>query len=59
MKKFKFNLSDDAVQKKLSPFASVVLGFIIQLKDSLIYSKVDLKGFYQETLNNLVMGYYK
>ena len=29
MKKFNFNLGDDAVQKKLSPFASVIFGFIV------------------------------
>ena len=29
MKKINFNLSDDAVQKKLSPFASVILGFMV------------------------------
>ena len=29
MKNMKFNLSDDAVQKKLAPFASVILGFLV------------------------------
>ena len=29
MKKFKFSLADDAIQKKLAPFASVFLGFVV------------------------------
>ncbi len=29
MKKMKIDLSDDAVQKKLAPFASVILGFLV------------------------------
>ena len=62
MKKFKFNLSDDAVQKKLSPFASVVLGFMVGFVVLFLLGYNPVEGFtylFQGGFKGILSGNFK
>ena len=62
MKKFKFNLSDDAVQKKLSPFASVVLGFMVGFVVLFLLAYNPVEGFtylFQGGFKGILSGNFK
>lgn len=62
MKKINFNLSDDAVQKKLSPFASVILGFMVGFVVLFLLGYNPIEGFsylFQGGFKGILSGNFK
>ena len=62
MKKFNFNLADDAVQKKLSPFASVIFGFIVGFIVLFLLGYNPVEGFtylFQGGFKGILTGNFK